>query len=97
MHQKELLEKHIRAAADQKNGLKVFEKHVKVAKVSKAFERRLLKLEFSVVSSSPTEEVFDIRHSVLVAQGCRPLPGQAPPGYFEDQIQNWLESLQEQK
>lgn len=46
---KECLEKYIKTASELKNGLKFFEKHVQLAKVSKAFERQLVKLEFNVV------------------------------------------------
>jgi hypothetical protein len=94
-HMKQTVEAYIKSMVEMKMGFRAYEKHVKVCKVAKAFNKGFVKLEVSVVSGSSAEAVFDILTETMVQQGCRSLPGQAPPGYFEDQVQEWLESMKE--
>jgi hypothetical protein len=69
------------------------QRHTKVFKQVKDFDRGHMKIEASIVSNTETEVIFDLMAEYLVASGARILPGQAPPGYLEDQIQAFLESM----
>ncbi len=93
--QKHAVDSYIKSMADMKIGFRAYERHVKVRKVAKAYNKGSVKLEVSVVAGSSAEIVFDILTETLVQQGCRALPGQAPPGYFEDQVQELPESIKE--
>ncbi len=79
----------VKSIKDAKSGFIVYEKHVGFCKAAKEF--------VSVVTGTPAESVFVIMKEQVVQQGCRALPGQAPPGYCEDQLQQWLESIEEEE
>jgi hypothetical protein len=93
--QKDTINEHIEAAKTKKTGLRAFEQHVKIMKLTKAYEKTKIKLEVAVISETGAEKVFEIALDILAKkEGARVMPGQAPPGYFEDQIQQWLESME---
>ncbi len=91
---KEHLNKCIETIKASGPGLKGFEKHVRVCRLEKAYEKTKTKFVIAVLDASPSAAALEIVERVLILAKLRTLPGQAPPGHFEELLQNWLEEVQ---
>lgn len=51
---------------------------------------------FGVLEGTASYQVLEIVERLLVQSRGRQLPGIAPPGWFEDTLQQWLEEVKEE-
>ena len=80
------------ASKYQEQGWKAIHHEVKYARVQKNFRPELKRLEINLMESSPSDKVWAIIKADLRRdQGVRELPGVAPAGDLERQLQRFLD------
>eukprot|EP00969_Alexandrium_andersonii_P333638 14745403-Alexandrium_andersonii.AAC.1 len=83
---------YLQIAKDSGLGVHFYAEDVKLVRVAKAYAKDRAKLEVSMESGSKAAILWKLIQGELEAQeGCRVMRGTAPPGHFEDQLQQWLE------
>ncbi len=82
------------AGNDQRKAMDIYGRTVRTIRLAKAFESTKIKLEVGIMYGSPSDTIWNIIKTELVRRRiARELPGTAPPGHMEDQLQTVLESL----
>jgi len=74
-------------------GWRAVAKEVKHVQVAKAWDAQYKKLEVSTTHDTPSAKLWDkIKALILKDPACKELPGRAPPGDLERQLQTYLDS-----
>ena len=80
------------ASTYQELGWKAVHAEVKYARIQKNFKAELKRLEINIVDKSPSDEVWQIiREDLKRDKEVRELPGVAPAGDLERQLQRFLD------
>lgn len=94
--EKELIIKYVEEAKAPNKGLKLFERHAKAVRIEKAHEKSRCKIVLGLSVGTTTSQVMQNIDQPIPLQRGRTMPGQAPPGWFVDALQQWLQEVREE-
>ncbi len=68
---------------------------MRFVRIEKYHEQTKCKLVFGIYEDTASATIVDmLKRKIVFAKG-RFMPGQAPPGWFDDALQQWLEEVKD--